>query len=145
VNTLERLGAQWDALLARTGRATSAIWGVGLGLPGPVDHVAGRPINSPVMLGWEEFPAAEWLGARFACPAVLENDANVMALGERGAFWPEAGQLIFVKADTAMGAGLIVDGALYRGAHGLAGDIGHIHVRGRDDAVLTPTANGRAR
>jgi predicted NBD/HSP70 family sugar kinase len=129
------VAAQLNALRERAGIDPGTIWGVGVGLPGPVDFASGRPINPPIMPGWDDFPVADWLRERFACVALVDNDANLMARGEHDRYWCDTDQLIYVKADTGMGAGLIVDGHLHRGAHGLAGDIGHIYVPGRDDAV----------
>ena len=133
--SLEAVAARLDLLRERAGLDPSMIWGVGVGLPGPVDFRAGRPINPPIMPGWDDFPVADWLRERFGCVALVDNDANVMARGEHDLHWGDTDQLIYVKADTGMGAGLIVDGNLHRGAQGLAGDIGHINVPGRDDAV----------
>jgi predicted NBD/HSP70 family sugar kinase len=133
--TLESVAAQLNVLRERAGVDPGTIWGVGVGLPGPVDFASGRPINPPIMPGWDDFPVANWLRERFACVALVDNDANLMARGEHDRYWRDTDQLIYVKADTGMGAGLIVDGHLHRGAHGLAGDIGHIYVPGRDDAV----------
>jgi predicted NBD/HSP70 family sugar kinase len=133
--SLKAVAARLDLLSARAGLDPRTIWGAGVGLPGPVNVATGRPINPPIMPGWDDFPVADWLRERFGCLALVDNDANMMARGEHDRHWPDTDQLIYVKADTGMGAGLIVNGDLHRGAHGLAGDIGHIYVPGRDDAV----------
>jgi predicted NBD/HSP70 family sugar kinase len=135
VPTLKWLMGRWETLLKRVERDAGQVWGVGVGLPGPVDSVRGRPINPPIMPGWHDFPVTDWLRDRFDCAVIVDNDANVMARGEHAAFWRDTDQLIFVKVDTAISAGLIVDGALHRGAQGLAGDIGHIYVSGHDGAA----------
>ena len=150
--TLEAVADRLDALRERAGLDPSRVWGVGVGLPAPVEFARGRPIHRPTMPGWDGFPVADWLRERFGCIAIVDNDANVMARGEHDLHWRDTDQLIYVKADTGMRAGLIVGGNLHHGAQGLAGNIGHIYVPGRDDAVcacgnlgcLEAVAGGRA-
>jgi predicted NBD/HSP70 family sugar kinase len=104
------------------------------------------------MPGWDGFPVADWLEEHFACPVLVDNDVNVMALGEREHYYPHEKQFMFVKVGTGIGAGLIVDGRLHRGAQGSAGDIGHIYLPGHDEVVcecgntgcLEAVAGGRA-
>ena len=66
---------------------------------------------------------------------LVDNDANVMAVGEHAAGWRSVPDLVFLKMGTGLGAGLILDGRLYRGALGAAGDLGHVQVPGYDDVV----------
>ena len=66
---------------------------------------------------------------------MVDNDVNIMALGEHFTAWPEYEQLLFVKAATGIGCGIIADGQVYRGAQGAAGDMGHIRVAGADDVL----------
>ncbi|MFA6508647.1 MAG: ROK family transcriptional regulator, partial [Treponemataceae bacterium] len=108
-----------------------ALFGIGVGVPGPVDFARGIPVNPPVMPGWDRFPVTAFLGERFGCPVFLDNDANVMALGERerGAA-QNADNFMFIKIGTGIGAGLVFNGEMYRGAKGAAGDIGHIGIDG---------------
>jgi predicted NBD/HSP70 family sugar kinase len=81
------------------------------------------------MPGWDGYPVRDRFVERFAAPAWVDNDVNVMALGERRAGAARDHETaVFVKVGTGIGAGLIVDGALLRGAKGCAGDIGHIQV-----------------
>jgi len=89
------------------------------------------PVSPPVMPGWDHFPAASVLAERFRCPVFLDNDVNVMALGERdrGAA-QDVPDFMFVKIGTGIGCGLVVRGEIYRGAKGAAGDIGHIGLDG---------------
>jgi predicted NBD/HSP70 family sugar kinase len=133
--TLERLAGSFDTLLARAGRTRADVWGVGAGVPGPVDFAEGRPLAPPSMPGWDGFPVAAWLAEHYARPALVDNDANLMALAERAVARPSADQLIFVKTGTGMSAGLIADGHLHRGANGVAGNIGHLYVPGHDDVL----------
>lgn len=104
--------------------------GVGIGVPGPVDFHAGVPVSPPIMPGWDGYPVRETLARELGCPAVLDNDVNLMALGEQqGGVARGARDFLFVKIGTGIGCGIVVDGGLYRGADGCAGDIGHIRVR----------------
>jgi predicted NBD/HSP70 family sugar kinase len=109
-----------------------------IGLPGPVDGTQGVPIRPPIMPGWHAYPVAARLSQTFGCPAVLENDVNLRALGEARALPADQVPLLFVKVGTGIGGGLVSrEGVLHHGADGAAGDIGHIRVRGApDDACV---------
>ncbi len=105
------------------------IWGVGVGLPGPVEFETGRPVSPPIMPGWDGYDVRGFFGSRFHAPVWVDNDVNVMALGElRGGLATGHEDVVFVKIGSGIGAGLISRGALHRGAQGCAGDIGHIAV-----------------
>ena len=101
---------------------------VGVGLPGPVEHSTGRPIDPPIMPRWDRFDVPGMLGDALGVPSLVDNDVNVMALGEHHDFWPDVNDLLLVKVATGIGAGVILDGRVHRGAQGIAGDIGHIWV-----------------
>ncbi|MEU4534527.1 ROK family protein [Streptosporangium sp. NPDC023825] len=133
--TLGWLQRTFEEMLAETGHRTDEICGIGVGLPGPVEHSSGRPVNPPIMPGWDGFPVPEWLGSRLGAPVLVDNDVNIMALGEHWAARPEADHLIFVKIGTGIGCGIISDRRLHRGAQGAAGDIGHIRVASALDTV----------
>ncbi|MFI6326329.1 ROK family protein [Nonomuraea sp. NPDC050556] len=122
-------------LLRESGHTLDQVCGVGVGLPGPVEHASGRPISPPIMPGWDAFPVPEWLGERLGAAVLVDNDVNIMALGEHRAARPEADQLIFVKIGTGIGCGIISDRRLHRGAQGAAGDIGHVRVSSAADVV----------
>jgi predicted NBD/HSP70 family sugar kinase len=119
----------------RAGLGPSALFGLGVGLPCPVDYTNGVPVNPPVMPGWDRFPVASYLSQEFTCPVFVDNDVNVMTLAERdkGLASEQSyrhDSFILVKAGTGIGAGIVMDGELYRGAKGAAGDIGHIGLDG---------------
>jgi predicted NBD/HSP70 family sugar kinase len=114
-------------------RGRGRLRGVGLSLPGPVDPATGTVTLPSRMPGWNEFPVTEWLEDRFGLPAVSENDANSMALGEHAVRPPEQRQSITVKIGSAIGTGIIVDGRLYRGAAGVAGEITHVRIDAAGD------------
>ncbi|HET6626702.1 MAG TPA: ROK family transcriptional regulator [Nocardioidaceae bacterium] len=114
-------------LLAEQGVQRPA--GVGIGVPGPVDFHAGVPVSPPIMPGWDGYPVRDALSRELGCPALLDNDVNVMALGEQhNGVARSARDFLFVKIGTGIGCGIVVDRHLYRGADGCAGDIGHIRV-----------------
>ena len=130
LDTVAELAAE---LLEQAGRSARDLLAVGVGVPGPVEHSTGRPINPPIMPGWHGFDVPGYLGEKLGAPVLVDNDVNVMSVGEREAAWPDVENLIFVKVATGIGAGIICNGELLRGADGVAGDIGHIRVpRGED-------------
>jgi glucokinase-like ROK family protein len=100
----------------------------GIGVPGPVDFEAGMLIAPPIMPGWDGYPIRATLWRTFPNAAVIvDNDVNVMALGElRNGAGTRHDNFIFVKVGTGIGSGIVCNGAIYRGADGCAGDIGHI-------------------
>ncbi|WP_119730282.1 ROK family transcriptional regulator [Thermomonospora amylolytica] len=126
--TLEWLVTAFREMLAEIGRDLTQVCGVGVGLPGPVEHASGRPVNPPIMPGWDGFPVPEWLGTRIGAPVLVDNDVNIMALGEHWTARPEVDHLIFIKIGTGIGCGIISGRRLHRGAQGAAGDVGHIRV-----------------
>jgi predicted NBD/HSP70 family sugar kinase len=125
--------ARLDALRAQ-GPPKVPARAVVIGLPGPVDGHLGTPVRPPIMPGWHAYPVSARLQGRFGCPAVLENDVNLRALGEARALPADQAPLLFVKIGTGIGGGLISrEGVLHHGADGAAGDIGHVRVRGGPD------------
>jgi glucokinase len=115
-------------LMDRLGRDPSELIAIGVGLPGPVEHSTGRPTNPPIMPGWDCYDVPGHLGRTFSGPVLVDNDVNVMALGEQSKAWPGVQDMMLVKVATGIGSGIISGGILQRGADGSAGDIGHIAV-----------------
>lgn len=113
-------------LLAECGRVPGELAGVGIGLPGPVEHSTGRPTNPPIMPGWDGFDVPGLVSEALHAPVLVDNDVNVMALGEHATAFADADHLVFVKVATGIGSGIISDGRLQRGAQGAAGDLGHV-------------------
>ncbi|WP_199434881.1 ROK family protein [Qaidamihabitans albus] len=118
-----------------------AVWGVGIGLPGPVEFATGRPSAPPIMPGWDGYPVRDRLAERFGAPVWVDNEVNTMALGELRA-GSARGQrdILYVKIGTGIGAGLVSGGRLHRGSQGCAGDIGHAAVAD-DQAVVCRCGN----
>src|SRR6476659_318349 len=103
--------------------------GLGIGVPGPVDFQGGVPVSPPIMPGWDGYPVRDALSRELGVPVLLDNDVNVMALGEQHTgVARSASDFLFVKIGTGIGCGIVVGGHLYRGADGCAGDIGHIRL-----------------
>ncbi|WP_239114747.1 ROK family transcriptional regulator [Planotetraspora kaengkrachanensis] len=125
--TLDWIAASFDALLAAHGPAGVPLRGIAAGLPGPVDPASGRVVSPSRMPGWNNFPVAEHLGAHYDLPVLVENDANLLAVGEARA-WPGCETVMVLKAGSGIGCGVIVNGVLHRG-RGAAGDISHVRVR----------------
>ncbi|MFJ2112902.1 ROK family protein [Streptomyces sp. NPDC087850] len=102
---------------------------IGIGLPGPVSFRDGVPVSPPIMVGWNRYPVRDTLAREHGCPVVVDNDVNVMALGERHSGVARSVEhLLFVKIGSGIGSGMQHHGRIYRGAEGCAGDIGHIQV-----------------
>lgn len=113
-------------LLEEAGRSASDLIGVGIGLPGPVEHSSGRPMRPPIMPGWDGYDVPAHVGRALGVPVLVDNDVNIMALGEHAVAFPDVEHLLFVKVATGIGAGIISGGRLHRGAKGAAGDLGHV-------------------
>lgn len=113
---------------------------IGIGVPGPVEHSSGKPANPPIMPGWDGFDIPARVNQELRAKVLVDNDVNVMALGERHLTYPDVGHLIFIKAATGIGSGIISDGYLQRGAEGTAGDIGHVRVS-RGDNIACQCGN----
>ncbi|CAM3699019.1 ROK family transcriptional regulator [Nocardiopsis gilva] len=119
----------WEELLAKAGRNADEVWGAGIGVPGTVEFATGRAASPPVLASWGGVEIRPMVAERFRVPVLLDNDVNVMALGEHWARHRETvDDLIFVKVSTGIGAGIVSDGAILRGSLGAAGEIGHIPV-----------------
>ncbi len=130
-SVLGRIVEATRALVTKGGFSPRELFGVGVGLPGPVDYFHGVPVSPPVMPGWDRFPVASQLARELTCPVFVDNDANVMALAEREKGVADGERdFMVVKAGSGIGTGIVVDGRIYRGAKGAAGDIGHIGIDG---------------
>jgi predicted NBD/HSP70 family sugar kinase len=137
-------------LLEASGRPADDLSGVGIGLPGPVEHSTGLPTNPPIMPGWDGFDVPGYFRRHFDVPVLVDNDVNLLALGEHATVWRLVDDLLFVKVATGIGAGVISGGRLQRGAQGSAGDLGHVRVpfssrnppHGERDSDLEALASG---
>jgi len=114
-------------LLAAAGVGRDQVGAIGISAPGPVDVEHGEVVKPPNMPGWGRVPLSAWIEAGLGGPVVLENDANAAALAEWH-FGAGRGHrdVVYLTMSTGIGGGLILDGRLYRGSHGNAGELGHI-------------------
>jgi glucokinase len=124
------------AELAGLGLGVDQVIGVGIGVPGPVEFAAGRAVKPPIMPGWHGVSIADHFADAFPGVDILvDNDVNIMAVGEHRTGWPTVSDLVLVKIATGIGAGIIAGGRLQRGAQGAAGDIGHLRATEHLDEV----------
>ncbi|MDR6508497.1 ROK family transcriptional regulator [Arthrobacter oryzae] len=99
--------------------------GVGVSLPAPVEAETGFVTHPTTIPGWHPEAVADAISNTWPVPFVVENDARAAALGERTT---DAETVVYVKVATGIGCGIVVEGSILRGAHGAAGDIGHIRM-----------------
>ncbi len=111
--------------------------GIGLGLPGPVDSRRERVISPSRMPGWNKVNVKALLAELARVPTLVENDANLMAVGEHDLLAGGIRNLIFLKAGSGIGCGVVLSGSLYRGSHGVAGDVSHVRVNGAPDVTCS--------
>lgn len=127
-SVLDRLTETVSNLLSTLERTSEDLIAAGIGLPGPVEHSTGKPSQPPIMPGWDGFDVPAYVQRTFDVAVLVDNDVNIMALGERAVSWPETDNMVFLKVATGIGLGIISSGQLQRGANGTAGDVGHIAV-----------------
>ncbi|WP_205904906.1 ROK family transcriptional regulator [Deinococcus sp. S9] len=130
---LAQIEALLDDLLTCHSVPTDQMFGLGMGVPGPVEFHTGLLINPPLMPRWEGFNLREHFSALFEAPLAVDNDVNLMALGElhhvrQQGLSAAPENFLVVKLGTGIGCGIIAHGDVFRGADGAAGDIGHICV-----------------
>ncbi len=129
-----------DELLASQQRTREDVIAIGMGVPGPVNFETGRPANPPIMPGWDGFDIPAWFQQHLDALVVVDNDVNLMAIGEKDQLETGSEDFIFVKLATGIGSGIISGGLLQRGAQGTAGDIGHVRIR-RGDGIFCHCGN----
>lgn len=125
---LSRIRTLMHELLARCNVTPRQVIGIGIGLPGPVDFDSGQLVSPPLMPLWDGYSIRDDLAADFSAPVFVDNDVNVMALGELWRMQRSLPNFLVVKVGTGIGCGIVCHGQVYRGANGSAGDVGHICV-----------------
>lgn len=128
-NTLRNLLEAADGVIRGGGLAPADISAFGVSCGGPLDSRTGRILSPPNLYGWDDVPIAQILEERFGVKTYLQNDANACALAE-WKFGAAKGlsNVVFLTFGTGMGAGLILNGKLYDGTNGMAGEVGHIRL-----------------
>ena len=130
--TLQRMKDEFDGLAAQVHGGHGFLVGVSLSIPTPVDFKRGRVVGPSVLYGWDDFDIVSWLGRHYDAPIYVENDVNLMTIHEHRHNFPHVDDMIFIKAGTGIGSGIIAGGKIFRGAQGAAGDIGHIQFNSPD-------------
>ena len=125
---LSRVRALMAELLAQCGRTSRDVVAIGIGVPGPVDFESGQLVNPPLMPEWDSFSIRDDLRADYSAPVFVDNDVNLMALGELWRLQRSLQNFLVIKVGTGIGCGIVCHGEVYRGANGSAGDVGHICV-----------------
>ncbi len=141
--TLDAISSTVHALLEKAEVPLTAVSGLGISVPGPIDPDSGRPSQPPIMPGWDAYPIADHLGGALPIhPVLAANDADAAALGEHTVGYPEARALCLVKVSTGIGTGIVIDGRTYLGADGGAGDVGHVRLSDHAEARCQCGAQG---
>jgi len=108
---------------------SGTLLGVGIGVPGIIDMQTGMVRESPNLPGWSDYPVRDEIERRLGAPVILENDANVAAFGEK---WLGAGRhvgdMAMLTLGTGVGGGLVLNGKIWHGMTGMAGEFGHMTV-----------------
>ncbi|MEJ8811476.1 ROK family protein [Variovorax ureilyticus] len=125
---LARVRGLIKELLARAGFTAKQVMGIGIGVPGPVNFEIGQLVNPPLMPAWDSFSIRDYLREDYAAPVFVDNDVNLMALGELWRLKRSLSNFLVIKVGTGIGCGIVCHGEVYRGAAGSAGDVGHICV-----------------
>ena len=123
---LDTAALMFGELRHKLGVDLKNVIGAGIGIPGPVDRARGKAGSATILPGWVDLPIASEMSQRLGVPVEIENDANLGALAELT--WgagKDCANFAYIKAATGIGAGLVLDGRLLRGATGTAGEIGH--------------------
>ena len=124
-----RIAASVRAAAAEAGVNIEALLGVGLSSPGPCDPKRGVVTDAPNLPGFHHFPITRLVGEALGLPVLLENDANAACYGEyRFGAGRGLRHIVYVTLGTGIGGGIIIDGRIYEGASGAAGEVGHIVV-----------------
>lgn len=133
---LGRIEKLFDQFVNTLPTDPASIWGIGVGVPGPVEFATGRPVSPPIMPGWDGYDIRGRLSARYHAPVWVDNEVNLMALGElRSGLGRTERDMLYLKVGSGIGAGLISGGQLHRGAQGCAGDVGHVAASEGQDVV----------
>lgn len=128
---LGRVLADFHDLLIQVGRSPADVMGVAIGIPGPVENETGEVVYPPTMRGWNGVIVPTLFREAFGdAPVAVDNDANLIALGEYRALSRPLSDVVVVKVGMGIGAGIIANGRIVRGAQGAAGNLGHLPRRG---------------
>jgi predicted NBD/HSP70 family sugar kinase len=116
---------------------TQRLLGVAVGVPGPVRAGTGTVESPSRMPGWNQVDVGALMSSLVGVPVLVDNDSNLMAVGEFTMRVSDAPNMIMLKAGTGIGCGVIASGRLHHGANGAAGDISHVRVTGGSDVICS--------
>ncbi len=125
---LNFINAQLPRAIKKVKLENSRFIGIGIAAPGPLNCESGIILDPPNFPLLNHFAITEYLENIYGCPAVLENDAVSLALFEHSTHMPFLGNCLFVTISDGIGGALLQNGNVYRGSHGIAGELGHISV-----------------
>ena len=134
---LAGLVERFHETLRANGRSPDDVRAIGIGVPGPVEFATGTVVQPPIMPGWDGVVVPDAISKHFDVPILVDNDVNIMGLGE---YWSRGlvnEQVLFVKVATGIGCGIVTNGEVHRGADGAAGDIGHVRVAVDSDVLCS--------
>lgn len=127
-DVMSRVRVLMPQLLIQCGVTPLQVMGIGMGVPGPINFDSGQLVNPPLMPNWDGFSIRDYLSEDFSAPVFVDNDVNLMALGELWRLQRSLQNFLVIKVGTGIGCGIVCHGEVYRGAKGSAGDVGHICV-----------------
>ena len=127
MRTLTQVFLEMDNMIEKKNLRLEDFLGIGVAVPGLIDKVKGVLEFAP-NLGWKDVSISEIFKEKYGLPIILNNEAKAAAIGERGAYYPQVNNMVFVSINEGIGCGLYINGALYRGASGNAGEFGHITI-----------------
>lgn len=123
-------GQVFDYMLRQIGHERADVRGIGVGVPGPVDAATGRLASPQHEKQWEDVLVKDYFSEDFTAVFAVDRDVNAMAVAESRLGWPGHSDLIVLKLGLGIGCGLVMDGRVYRGARGGAGDFSHVYRHG---------------
>ena len=127
MKTLEQVFFEMDKMIEEKNLKLDNLLGIGVAVPGLIDKVKGILEFAP-NLGWKNVPISKIFKDKFNLPITLNNEAKAAAIGERESIYPKINNMVFVSINEGIGCGIFINGKLYRGASGNAGEFGHITI-----------------
>ena len=127
LRTFEHVFYEMDNMIKRKNLRLEDFLGIGVAVPGLIDKIKGVLEFAP-NLGWKDVSISKIFKEKYDLPVILNNEAKAAAIGERGSYYPQVNNMVFVSINEGIGCGLYINGSLYRGASGNAGEFGHITI-----------------
>ena len=125
MKTLKQVFFEMDKMIEEKNLKLDNLLGIGIAVPGLIDKVKGILEFAP-NLGWKNVHISKIFKDRYGLPVILNNEAKAAAIGEKGSIYPKINNMVFVSINEGIGCGIFLNGKLYRGASGNAGEFGHI-------------------